>query len=81
MNLRLHHEVTDCVFVGLGVNTILDDGPQADVTICNGFYHFHPRNDGSCTTEKCDCRDRQKENDSFHDHLHFQKKYSYRDDD
>lgn len=77
MEISLRHELTETVLVKLGCNCVEADEPEADITICNGFYHFAPRNDGTCVTVKCDCWDRQKERSSYSDHRYHQDKHDY----
>lgn len=77
MNIRLHHESTEEVFVGLGSIYFEEGEPEADITICNGFFHFLPRNDGSCQTEKCTCRDREMEVRNYDEQKYHRRKHEF----
>lgn len=77
VEMQIHHELQEEVRIKLGCNCVEADEPEADITICNGFYHFKPRNDGTCATVECDCRDRQEQRDRYSEHLYHKAKHDY----
>lgn len=77
VNMRINHELEEEVLIQLGCNCVEKGEPEADITICNGFHHFKPRNDGSCNVVECDCQDRRKERSQFAEHLYHQAKYDF----